>query len=62
MLLLSHYSSHLWQLFSEVIDMILSSMGRDELVGRIRDRLLQLREELDEDSVDITKFEILKVR
>lgn len=42
--------------------MILSlSLGRDELVERIHDRLRALRKELDEGLIDISKYEILKV-
>uniref|UniRef100_A0A915BCS9 DNA polymerase n=3 Tax=Parascaris univalens TaxID=6257 RepID=A0A915BCS9_PARUN len=46
---------------NEVVDMILSfSLGREELVERIHDRLRSLRQELDEGLIDISKYEILK--
>jgi hypothetical protein len=45
-----------------VVNLILSSLGRDELLEEIHRELTLLKEELQEGKVTIEKFEILKVR
>jgi hypothetical protein len=45
-----------------VVNLILSSLGRDELLEEILRELTLLKEELQEGKVTIEKFEILKVR
>jgi hypothetical protein len=44
-----------------VIDRILESMNRDELVEQIVELLENLRREIDANTVPIEKFDILKV-
>lgn len=49
-------------LFSKVVDLILDPrLSREELVSEILDSLRDLRKRLDERSIDVEEFEILKV-
>lgn len=46
---------------SEIVDLILHSIGRDELVEQINECLTNLRENLMANKADIAQFEISKV-
>lgn len=48
-------------IFREIVDLILSSLGREELVLEIQQRLTLIRSNLNEQKIEIEKFEILKV-
>lgn len=48
-------------IFRRVVNLILSSLGRDELLEEISTQLSQLKDEIREGKIPIQKFEILKV-